>query len=139
MYLSHIWWHMVSGCTALMIDGIHSVWDFISTLRNIRTDRLISAWWDLVLHAWLLPRQSKIIYVDLTMFFLHIYKFADAGYIQWCMMIPSIRTHYFHTHGTYAWWDHISKYNSESVWWYIDITAIIFVSLSYMMTYGIRM
>ena len=34
---------------------------------------------------------------------------------------------------------YISKYKYESVWWYIDITVIIFVSLSYMMTYGIRM
>ena len=48
-------------------------------------------------------------------FFLHSYKCDDVGYIQWCMMIPSIRTHYFDTHGTYATWDYIIQYKYENV------------------------
>ena len=115
LYFSHIWWHMGTGCTTLMMNVIHSVWDYISTLRNVWTDRFISAWWDLDLHAWHLPSQSKIIDVDVTLFFLHIYKCDDVGYIQWCMMIPSIRTHYFDTHGTYATWDYIIQYKYENV------------------------
>ena len=47
---------------------------------------------------------------------------------------------FFDTHGTYEWWAYIIQYKYENV--VDDIlteTVILFVSLSYMMTYGIRM
>ena len=103
----------------LTMNKIHSAWDYISTLKNIWTDRLISAWWDLDLHAWRVLTQVQI--------FIRKHWFCIWKRILW-----------------YSWnVCDMRLYNPIEVWkrsrWYINITVIISVCLSYMMTHGIRM
>ena len=138
--LSYIWWHMGSGCSNVMMNVMQSTWDYISTLRNILNgsiDICVMRFGSACMKG---TSPNHFCFCWVPSFFLYIDKYNDVGYIQWYMMIPSIRTHYVHTHGTYEWWDYICKFKYENV--VDDIlteSVILFVSLSYMMTCGIRM
>ena len=125
---SHIWWSHGSGCNAVMIKGIHSVWDHISSHRSIRTDRLVSL-------SYMMTYGIRMYYFDdqwnlqCMRLYIHIEKY-NHGFINICVMgfgssfIEStnpIQNIFYvkicFTPGTYAWWANIYQYKCENVWW----------------------
>ena len=124
----HIWWSHGSGCNAVMIKGIHSVWDHISSHRSIRTDRLVSL-------SYMMTYGIRMYYFDdqwnlqCMRLYIHIEKY-NHGFINICVMgfgsscIEStnpIQNMFYvkicFTQGTYAWWANIYQYKCENVWW----------------------
>ena len=123
------WYNCDHMCISLIYDDIWDPdvvlwWLIWSTVHEIIythwdiywTDRLISAWWDLDLHAWWCANsiQNELRGFDHVFFFIFISLMMLDIYND-MMMIPSIRTYYFDTHGTYEWWDYICKFKYENV------------------------